>query len=314
VVTDPTGTVAARHDYDPFGVEMTAWSDGETHKFTGLERDAESGLDPALFRLYTSQYHRWMTPDPVAGSVFNPQSLNRYAYVLNNPCSLVDPLGLGADDDCTYKITLVPGEGSPLSDADLAQAMQGEIKRIFGLAQLGVEFEGNGSDYTLTVGKAVPSGAKVAANAVGLTRYDSETGVVYNFGIVFQSRIEQFDPATAQSTDFLGIALGRAGAHEVGHYLLGLSGHVSSGLMQASFSGSAWHISDATGQFAFTPAQAAALQKDCAVRHASPGGGGGGSRPGWIPIGGERTGMPGPDWPWFMWSWVRPVSPPPMME
>jgi hypothetical protein len=26
VVTDPTGAVAARHDYDPFGVEMTGWS------------------------------------------------------------------------------------------------------------------------------------------------------------------------------------------------------------------------------------------------------------------------------------------------
>jgi RHS repeat-associated protein len=88
-----TGAVAARHDYDPFGVEMTAWNDGETHKFTGLERDAESSLDYALFRMYASQYHRWLTPDPVAGDVMNPQSLNRYAYVRNNPTTLVDPEG-----------------------------------------------------------------------------------------------------------------------------------------------------------------------------------------------------------------------------
>ena len=37
---------------------------------------------------------RWLSPDPLAGDVSNPQSLNRYAYVLNNPTSLIDPLGL----------------------------------------------------------------------------------------------------------------------------------------------------------------------------------------------------------------------------
>jgi hypothetical protein len=37
---------------------------------------------------------RWLSPDPLAGNILNPQSLNRYAYVLNNPTSLVDPLGL----------------------------------------------------------------------------------------------------------------------------------------------------------------------------------------------------------------------------
>lgn len=35
-----------------------------------------------------------MSPDPLAGSMRNPQSLNRYAYVQNNPVNLVDPLGL----------------------------------------------------------------------------------------------------------------------------------------------------------------------------------------------------------------------------
>jgi RHS repeat-associated protein len=49
-------------------------------------------------RRYTPSAGRWFTPDPLGGDVTNPQSLNRYAYVLNNPTSLTDPLGLGSEE------------------------------------------------------------------------------------------------------------------------------------------------------------------------------------------------------------------------
>ena len=43
-----------------------------------------------------------MSPDPLGGDITNPQSLNRYAYVLNNPTTLTDPLGLQGDNNhCT---------------------------------------------------------------------------------------------------------------------------------------------------------------------------------------------------------------------
>jgi hypothetical protein len=43
---------------------------------------------------------RWMTPDPVGGDITNPQSLNRYAYALDNPETLADPSGLWPRDPC----------------------------------------------------------------------------------------------------------------------------------------------------------------------------------------------------------------------
>jgi RHS repeat-associated protein len=70
-------------------------------RYTGKERDIESGLDHFQFRSYSSTMGRWMSPDPAgmqAVDISNPQSLNRYAYVQNNPVSFVDPLGL----DCAY--------------------------------------------------------------------------------------------------------------------------------------------------------------------------------------------------------------------
>jgi RHS repeat-associated protein len=68
------------------------------------------------FRTYPPRLGRWLSPDPLAGDVFNPQSLNRYAYVLNNPAGLIDPLGLQCkqgDPKCTD-----PADRTACRDAD----------------------------------------------------------------------------------------------------------------------------------------------------------------------------------------------------
>jgi len=66
-------------------------------RYTGKERDSESGLDNFGARYNSSNMGRFMSPDPVfisATRLTDPQSLNLYAYVRNNPLSLVDPTGL----------------------------------------------------------------------------------------------------------------------------------------------------------------------------------------------------------------------------
>src|SRR5271156_6052316 len=68
---------------------------------TGKERDSESGNDYFGARYYASSMGRFMSPDPagmMAADIEFPQSLNRYAYVWNNPLSFTDPTGL----DCAY--------------------------------------------------------------------------------------------------------------------------------------------------------------------------------------------------------------------
>lgn len=57
-----------------------------------------TNLYDAQFREYEI-YGRWPSPDPAgiaAANPANPQSWNRYAYVMNNPLALIDPLGLAA--------------------------------------------------------------------------------------------------------------------------------------------------------------------------------------------------------------------------
>ena len=74
--------------------------DATEHHFTGKERDAESGLDYFGSRYYGSNMGRFMSPDwseepdPVPyADVENPQTLNLYGYVTNNPLRLYDPTG-----------------------------------------------------------------------------------------------------------------------------------------------------------------------------------------------------------------------------
>jgi len=91
----------------PFGDALNCPNgDQSTVHFTGKERDAESGLDDFDARYYSSSMGRFMSPDwsesPDAvpyGVLSNPQTLNLYAYVKNNPLKDTDPTGHSGDDD-----------------------------------------------------------------------------------------------------------------------------------------------------------------------------------------------------------------------
>jgi RHS repeat-associated protein len=72
--------------------------DSTRQKFTGHERDNESGLDFMQARYLNSQQGRFVSADTVAGSITAPQTMNLYAYVANNPLRYVDPTGHSLSD------------------------------------------------------------------------------------------------------------------------------------------------------------------------------------------------------------------------
>jgi RHS repeat-associated protein len=65
-------------------------------RYTGKERDAETGLDYFGARYLSSTEERFTGSDPSNLSVdfWMPQTWNRYAYALNNPLAMVDQNGL----------------------------------------------------------------------------------------------------------------------------------------------------------------------------------------------------------------------------
>lgn len=139
-ITDQNGNVTSRRDFLPFGEEIVVAApsttgrnghpqyvgDNTRQKFTGYERDGESGLDFAQARYYGGSYGRFSSPDPLMASArrSNPQTFNRYSYVTNNPLNLIDPLGLDGCDprsrkDCVAdrfkKGTQAQAEANPIA-------------------------------------------------------------------------------------------------------------------------------------------------------------------------------------------------------
>jgi RHS repeat-associated protein len=110
VITDSLGQIISRRDFMPFGEEIYSGIGGRTEnqkytqngvdnirkRFTGYEKDTETGLDFAEARYYHNAHGRFTAVDPLlaSGKSANPQTFNRYAYTMNNPVNLVDPSGM----------------------------------------------------------------------------------------------------------------------------------------------------------------------------------------------------------------------------
>lgn len=137
MISERSGSLTGikRRDYLPFGEEVPASfrngfsgynaTDTLRQKYTSSERDIETGLDYFLARYYSSTQGRFTSPDEFTGGpdelfvqtadskkqalpyaeITQPQSLNKYAYVYNNPCRYTDP-----DGHCGTPSGLRPGQ------------------------------------------------------------------------------------------------------------------------------------------------------------------------------------------------------------
>jgi RHS repeat-associated protein len=219
LITDENGERLSSHKYWPFGTEAPGSdSDGERMKFTGHERDLAgsdvNALDYFGSRYYRSVAGRFLSADPILGRVNRTQSWNRYAYVRNNPLSLVDPNG-------KYDIYCVPAaidcdKGKEEFKAALAHALTDpDQKARQSAAAYGTENDGNGVKVTLGPTKNAHS--------------DGETEAAVGYGSVGEGMAAVSVPtfkadviipigfAQVQGAKFHGVRLESAIVHEGSH-------------------------------------------------------------------------------------------------
>jgi RHS repeat-associated protein len=109
VVVDDAGAVTNREEFTPFGETSFGGEERKRYRFTGKERDEESGLSYHGARYLSPALGRWMSCDAVVA----PDGSSRYAYVHNRPTALIDPTG---HDDAD-----APGVGSVKPGAALTR-------------------------------------------------------------------------------------------------------------------------------------------------------------------------------------------------
>jgi len=93
IITDETAAQKEEIYYYPYG--KTRYNSGINlkHKFTGQEEDTETGLYYYGARYYEPTIGKFISADSIVPHPGNPQSLNRYSYVINNPLLYRDPTG-----------------------------------------------------------------------------------------------------------------------------------------------------------------------------------------------------------------------------
>ena len=151
-LVDETGTVTAAYDYWPYGkILATSGTDATHFRFTGHERDSESGLDYMLERSYANDTGRFLRPDPMQDEY---PGLSPYAYAANNPLKYVDP-------DGTYVESFWDAANIVIGAASLAQNVS---EGSYGWAALDVV--GLAVDVTAIVVPGLPGFAGTSIKAI----------------------------------------------------------------------------------------------------------------------------------------------------
>lgn len=196
VITDGVGNKCYDADYFPWGLEQHVYVNScpQNYKFTGKERDPDTSSDYFGARWYRYDMSRFFSPDwsstptgvPYA-NFGNPQSLNLYAYVINNPLRTADSDGHEAG------LCYACGPGgttlSPLDKNYPGTPMSGAEKQIdIGILELSSAFVTGGAtleggtivtmltNAIATTGLGVSGTTRILATASGVTPENVERG------------------------------------------------------------------------------------------------------------------------------------------
>jgi len=121
-VTDFTGAVRARYDYDPYGRTTKVSGDKDSFfGYSGLVQHQASGLELAQFRAYDPDTGRWLSNDPLGFD----DGTNLYAYVHANPIGFTDAQGLLSDPGGTAQAAYQAMQAATATGAGGAAAAAG---------------------------------------------------------------------------------------------------------------------------------------------------------------------------------------------
>jgi RHS repeat-associated protein len=223
VVTSAAGAILDDSDFYPFGGECVITSTtNNPYLFTGKERDGESGLDYFGARYYSSALGRFSSADPLLITrerMRDPQNLNLYSYVRNNPLRHIDPDGLDlivyefySKDLTDEQRKWLEQNKQAIRDAIAAKYKEAGVEKV--------EFR----DGSILSDKQIREAIEKEPTGVSFLNYADKTFAGKNSGgalgatddirsVVFLGNV--MDSKTDQQTGILRVS--EVASHEIGH-------------------------------------------------------------------------------------------------
>jgi RHS repeat-associated protein len=158
--TDSGGNICSHIQYNEWGVPAVVAQGLLEPNYTGLAWDDALEIYYAKPRMYDPINKRFMAVDPIKGVLANPQSMNQYAYVLNNPLKYYDPDGESPTILIGAAAGAIIGGGASL----ISQAVNGE-KINWGKVG-GAAASGAIAGALIGTGVGIVAGASVAAGTL----------------------------------------------------------------------------------------------------------------------------------------------------
>jgi len=208
VITTNTGAVCYDADFYPFGGERTPYTNTcpQNYKFEGNERDAETTNDDFGARPYSNRFGRWLSADwsaipaPVPyASLANPQTLNLYAMVAEDPESFADldghdGWGAGSDNNPTIQ----PGDVEWMFQETLSSRPPKPAGKCGFLCLLKFVFFGDPHKTRPAPDAEDPVGPAIANGAVGLVNLAGRAACALSSGCTSVRQDPYYKPRTQQ--------------------------------------------------------------------------------------------------------------------
>ncbi len=208
------GTIIDSGEYMPYGLDRStnALLQTSAYKFTDQEQDDGTGLYNYDARLYDPVIGQFIMADTIVPDLFNPQSLNRYAYCLNNPVKYKDPNG--------HVPILLPGAigaffgGGANAIKNWEDLSRGKLSRIDYFKSIGV-----GAAAGFISAYRGPGGAGIAAALNEIHEQTIRGGDITNYDtsqIITAGAVGYFMGHVGQTFQDLGEGIGWFGGDYIG--------------------------------------------------------------------------------------------------
>jgi RHS repeat-associated protein len=174
LMTDINGQKVCYFEYEPYGKTSRAdiapqlgEANATRYKFTNQEEDPEIELYYYNARYYDPELGRFIQADPYIQNLYDPQSLNRYSYVRNNPINLIDPSGnfIWAIIGAILKAVITAAVAGAITNIAI-QALSGNIHSIKDVARAGATGAAFGA--TLAAGSIAAGALQLTTGVLGL--------------------------------------------------------------------------------------------------------------------------------------------------